>query len=144
MRSSGKFFGYCDDKGSQATTQFNLGGGGITLCPQAFKPTDLNGAKRDTRLGATEPECLDLPLRRGIPKKRQEILEVYCTAMTLYHELFHLVLGSKASPDYAEGGKLLGCKKSAGKGRLLVRYQLILAQTTLHGCSRMHSQPTPS
>ncbi|RYP69855.1 hypothetical protein DL771_005866 [Monosporascus sp. 5C6A] len=89
--------GYCSDPGNQGVTQDIIQPSSITICPIVFtvrrgirsvQPNPIR--KQDVDAGRVDPA--------------QKIGDVLPTATTLFHELFHLVLGT--SDTKPPGGEL--------------------------------------
>ncbi|PFH55128.1 hypothetical protein XA68_10647 [Ophiocordyceps unilateralis] len=93
--------GYCSRKAHQAATQHYLSPSTITLCPSAFgTPTRAPVNHRITRLRHEAPRPISANRRAT---RKQELKSVMPTAVTLFHELFHLVLGNeKTYPSIGE------------------------------------------
>ncbi|KAI1076805.1 hypothetical protein F5B20DRAFT_554661 [Whalleya microplaca] len=96
--ASGANGGFCSLRrmGSLAATQHKTATSTITLCPMSFGATNnFEGAtiirRRDV---APNPIARDLVTSNQVPNGAQTLKEVLPTSITLFHELFHLVLGN--------------------------------------------------
>ena len=90
--------GYCSVSGNTAATQDVLDPSTITLCPIAFGATGNSNpvTKAPAVNYVGRLEGTPNPMTRATPPgaTSQQLTAVLPTAVTLFHELFHLVLGS--------------------------------------------------
>ncbi|KAJ6782791.1 hypothetical protein PWT90_04148 [Aphanocladium album] len=100
MTHGGPTKGYCDETTEQAGTSHRLSTTTLTLCPRAFGASQNIKGRKVTYRGLHSAEIS--------PWKRKDIVkgnipstapalsnEIVPTAATLFHELFHVVLGNE-------------------------------------------------
>ncbi|KAH7303622.1 hypothetical protein B0I35DRAFT_484990 [Stachybotrys elegans] len=97
----GKDKGYCTSTGSGAATQHVTPASTITLCPTSLGTT--NGALSNKRVVKLRSPGLTPKRRDATQVGDQQLNKLYPTSITLFHELFHLVLGNEETvPDGGE------------------------------------------
>jgi hypothetical protein len=88
--------GYCDDLENLAGTQDQTSPSSTTLCSPSFQ-------RGTARLGGVEPNPVPRALvqkaKAATARKYQTLLNLESIPLTLFHELFHVVLSVKDTPD---------------------------------------------
>ena len=79
-------------KRNKAATQHETTASTITLCPSSFG--DKNGKLTTSKVVKLRSPALNPKGRSATIPNKQEITSVLPTSATLFHELFHLVLGN--------------------------------------------------
>jgi hypothetical protein len=102
--------GFCTNGNYAAATQHRLDPSSITICPKAgfganaatFSPTNLATIKYVGRRATAPNPIAHANIGSATVAQSQDLKKVEPTAATLYHELFHLVLGN--TPTYPASG----------------------------------------
>jgi hypothetical protein len=97
--------GYCSNGGNAAATQHRLDPSSITICPKAGFGANAatNSASNLATIkyvgrGAVAPNPIPhANIGSATVPKNQQLNNVQPTASTMYHELFHLILGNTAT-----------------------------------------------
>lgn len=87
--------GYCTDEANIGATSHQTPASVITLCPASFGASNVGLFPEIRGIRAVEAK----PVPNGDLKKSktsaQPVSDLYPTAATLFHELFHLILGNE-------------------------------------------------
>lgn len=115
--------GYCSVTGNEAATQHVLNPSSLTLCPQSFGASNpsfdpANGATINyVARRSVSPNPILSSAIKSATKLNQDLSAVTPTAVTMFHELFHLILGNDVT--YPDIGEIYGVLTAGNKAQIV-------------------------